>query len=168
MSLDGSCLRSSPPPGWESGMNRESVLSVANIFNPAGASVANSLIADEYLKDARTTEEIRDAFTEMIGDMLMALPMVTVAGYLSGNLTKGDEKLCRTMMACWSNFAQTSSPNGPRLFSWPQNDRHKQEYMELGLMQTLKQNLKKERVHFATVVLPQQLEQSAAAANTGN
>ncbi|KAK1888034.1 Carboxylesterase 5A, partial [Dissostichus eleginoides] len=71
------------PPGWESGMNRESVLSVANIFNPAGASAANSLIADQYLKDAGTPEEIRDAFTEMIGDMLMALPVVTVAGYLS-------------------------------------------------------------------------------------
>ncbi|KAI9523136.1 hypothetical protein NQZ68_030180 [Dissostichus eleginoides] len=48
------------------------------------ASAANSLIADQYLKDAGTPEEIRDAFTEMIGDMLMALPVVTVAGYLSG------------------------------------------------------------------------------------
>ncbi|XP_034051750.1 carboxylesterase 2a [Gymnodraco acuticeps] len=61
----------------------ESVLSVANIFNPAGASAANSLTADQYLKDAGTPEEIRDSFTEMIGDMLMALPVVTVAGYLS-------------------------------------------------------------------------------------
>ncbi|KAK1888103.1 Carboxylesterase 3B [Dissostichus eleginoides] len=66
------------------------------------------------------------------------------------------------MMARWSNFARTGSPNGPGLVSWPQYDRQQQqEYMELGLMQTLKQNLKKERVHFASVVLTQQLEQSA-------
>ncbi|KAI4825788.1 hypothetical protein KUCAC02_021455 [Chaenocephalus aceratus] len=49
----------------------------------------------------------------------------------------------------------------PGLVSWPQYYRQQQQYMELGLMQTLKQNLKKERVHFASVVLTQQLEQSA-------
>ncbi len=48
------------------------------------ASSANSLIADEYLKDAKTPEEIRDGFTEIIGDLLMTLPVVMVAGYHSG------------------------------------------------------------------------------------
>lgn len=48
------------------------------------ASLVNGLIADEYLKDAKTPEEIRDAFTEIIGDLLMTLPVVKVAGYHSG------------------------------------------------------------------------------------
>lgn len=93
-------------------MTRESVLAVVNMFNPAGVSstvacvslneakpqndrmpprsllfqtwLANSLITDEYLRNARTPEEIRDRFTDVIGDMLMTLPVLSVAGYLSG------------------------------------------------------------------------------------
>ncbi|XP_049928356.1 carboxylesterase 3 isoform X1 [Epinephelus moara] len=206
------------PPGWEKGMSRESVLAVVNMFNPPGASFANNLIADEYLKDAKTPEEIRDAFTEIMGDLLMTLPVVKVAGYHSdagvpvymyefvyraeihkhtrpsfvkadhaddvgfmfggcfwnadikiiGNISREDESLCRTMMSYWGAFARTGSPNGPGLISWPQYDRQKQEYMELGLTQTVRQKLKEDRVHFATVTLPQKLEQLAAAAKLGN
>lgn len=61
-----------------------------------------------------------------------------------------------------------SSPNGPGLVSWPQYSSQRQEYLELGLTQTVKQKLKKDRVHFATVTLPQKLEQLAAAAKAGN
>ncbi|KAJ0069268.1 hypothetical protein NL108_003194, partial [Boleophthalmus pectinirostris] len=71
------------PPGWEQGMSREAVMSVINMFNPAGASFANSLIADEYLRDANTPELVRDRFTEVIGDLLMTVPVVGMAGYLS-------------------------------------------------------------------------------------
>lgn len=59
-----------------------------------------------------------------------------------------------------------SAPSGPGLVSWPQYDKQKQEYMELDLTQTVKQKLKKDRVHFATVTLPQKLEQLAAAKAT--
>lgn len=48
------------------------------------ASSANILVADEYLRDATTPEDVRDRFTEAIGDLLMTLPVVGVAGYLSG------------------------------------------------------------------------------------
>ncbi|RVE72128.1 hypothetical protein OJAV_G00058620 [Oryzias javanicus] len=201
------------PPGWEKGMNRESVLAVINLFNP-GVPSANVLIADEYLKDAQTPEQIRDAFTEVIGDLLMTLSVIKVAGYhtdvgvpvylyefaysadmhidrrpsfvradhgddvcfmfggcfwneqviITGNVTGEDERVCRTMMSYWANFARTGSPNGPGLVSWPQYDREKQEYMELGLAQAVKQKLKENRVHFAAVTLPQKLQQQAAAA----
>ncbi|XP_029008498.1 carboxylesterase 3 [Betta splendens] len=201
------------PPGWVNGMSRESVLPVMNMFNPAGASHANSIIADEYLKDAKTPEEIRDGFTEIIGDLLMALPVIKVAGYhadagapvylyefiyraalhqqnrpsfvkadhaddvgfmfggcfwaghikIIGNITKDDERFCRTMMGYWANFARTGSPNGAGLVSWPQYDNQKQDYMELGLTPTVKQKLKEHRVHFASVTLPQKLQQLAAA-----
>ncbi|XP_044211424.1 carboxylesterase 3 [Thunnus albacares] len=200
------------PPGWENGMNRESVLAVVNMFNPTGASSANSLITDEYLKDAKTPEEIRDRFTEIIGDLLMTLPVVKVAGYHSdvgvpvymyefiyraeihkhtrpsfvkadhaddvgfmfggcfwdgqikiiGTITEDDERLCRTMMAYWANFVRSGSPDGPGLVSWPQYDKQKQEYMELGLTQTVRQKLREDRVHFITVTLPQRLELLAA------
>ncbi|XP_034541974.1 carboxylesterase 3 [Notolabrus celidotus] len=201
------------PPGWEKGMNRESVLAVVNMFNSAGISTLNNFIVDEYLKDAKTPEEIRDRFTEIIGDLLMTLPVVKVAGYhadmgvpvymyefvyaagihkatrpsfvkadhaddvgfmfggcfwdgdikIVGPITKEDESLCKTMMAYWANFIRTGSPDGPYLVSWPQYDRQKQEYMELDLTQTVKQKLREDRVHFATVTLPQKLQDLAAA-----
>lgn len=44
----------------------------------------NGLITDEYLKKAQTPEEIRDAFTEVIGDILMTFPVIKVARYHSG------------------------------------------------------------------------------------
>ncbi len=61
-----------------------------------------------------------------------------------------------------------SSPNGPNLVSWPQYDGQKQQYMELGLTQVVRQKLKKDRVDFATVTLPQKLQQLAAAVKPGN
>ncbi|XP_029908674.1 carboxylesterase 3 [Myripristis murdjan] len=204
------------PPDWQNGMSRESVLDVMNLFNPEGVSSANPLIADEYLKDAKTPEEIRDGFTEILGDMLMTLPVVKVAGYhrdagapvylyefihrpeihkltrpsfvkadhaddvgfmfggcfwnehvkIIGNITEEEKKFCKTMMAYWANFARTGSPNGPGLVHWPQYDEQRQEYMELGLTQTVRQTLKKERVNFATVTLPHKL--ASVAATAGN
>ncbi|KAM8891168.1 carboxylesterase 3 isoform 2-T2 [Spinachia spinachia] len=175
---------------------------------------ANNVIADEYMKDPQTPEEIRDAFTEIVGDLLMTLPVLMVAGYhldagvpvymyefvysadihknnrpsfvkadhaddvgfvfgacfwsghlkITGNITAEDEKLCKTIMSYWGSFTRTGSPNGPGLVVWPPYDRKKQEYLELGLTQTVRQKLKEDRVHFATIVLPQKLEQLARAA----
>lgn len=48
------------------------------------ASLVNGLIADEYLRNASTPQEIRDAFTEIMGDLLMALPVMKVVGHLTG------------------------------------------------------------------------------------
>nr|XP_061813045.1 carboxylesterase 5A-like [Nerophis lumbriciformis] len=204
------------PPGWENGMTRESVLAMVNLFNPEGASLANSLIVHEYLKTAQTPDAIRDGFTELMGDLLMTLPVVKVADYhtdagnpvyvyefgyraetykesrpnfvkadhgddvsfvfggcfwsgnvkILGNFTKEDEQQCLTIMKYWANFVRTGSPNGPGLVAWPQYDRQKQEYMELGVKQTVRQKLKKDRVHFATVTLPQKVEMLAAAATS--
>ncbi|KAA0715030.1 Fatty acyl-CoA hydrolase precursor, medium chain [Triplophysa tibetana] len=68
-------------PGWEKGMNRQSVKAVLDMFNKAGASGANEIIMDEYLKDAKTPEDIRNAFTEMLGDIFMVLRVIKVADY---------------------------------------------------------------------------------------
>lgn len=61
-----------------------------------------------------------------------------------------------------------SSPNGPGLVAWPQYDKQKQEYMELDVKQTVRQKLKKDRVHFATVILPQKVKMLGATAISGN
>ncbi|CAL8238813.1 unnamed protein product [Lota lota] len=191
---------------------------------PLQAASANSLIADEYLKGAQTPEDIRDGFTEILGDILMTIPVISVAGYhrdagvpvylyefihrpevynltrpsfvkadhadevgfmfggcfwnghiaITGTITTEEDMLCRTMMSYWGNFARTSSPNGPGLVQWPQYDDQKQEYMELGLKQTVKEKLKLERINFSRVTLPQKMQDLAAAAaaaataSTGN
>lgn len=211
------------PPGWQHGMSRETVLAVMNLFNPPGAASANSLIADEYLKEAKTPEDIRDGFTEIMGDLMMTIPVISVAGYhrdagvpvylyefvhrpevhnrtrpsfvkadhadevgfmfggcfweghikIIGTISTEEDSLCRTMMSYWANFARTGSPNGPGLVQWPLYDGQKQQYMELGLKQTVKEKLKFERMNFVTVILPQKLrdlaaEAATAAANTEN
>uniref|UniRef100_A0A667ZMF3 Carboxylic ester hydrolase n=1 Tax=Myripristis murdjan TaxID=586833 RepID=A0A667ZMF3_9TELE len=206
--------------GWILEISADGSLHSAKYMIPCASllqvSSANPLIADEYLKDAKTPEEIRDGFTEILGDMLMTLPVVKVAGYhrdagapvylyefihrpeihkltrpsfvkadhaddvgfmfggcfwnehvkIIGNITEEEKKFCKTMMAYWANFARTGSPNGPGLVHWPQYDEQRQEYMELGLTQTVRQTLKKERVNFATVTLPHKL--ASVAATAGN
>nr|XP_055030348.1 fatty acyl-CoA hydrolase precursor, medium chain-like [Misgurnus anguillicaudatus] len=67
------------PPGWEKGMNRETAKAVLNLFNPV--PVANEIIIDRYLKDAKTPEDIRDAFTEMMGDVFMVIRVLKTADY---------------------------------------------------------------------------------------
>ncbi|KAM9754847.1 carboxylesterase 3 [Menidia menidia] len=202
------------PPGWEKGMDRDSVLAVVNMFNPKGIPTANGLLTDEYLRGASGPEGVRDAFTELVGDLLMTLPVVEVAGYhagvgapvflyefvyssalhrahrpgfvradhaddvgfmfggafwegdtrVIGNITSEDEAFSRTMMSYWGNFVRSGSPNGPGLVRWPRYDLQKQEYMELDASPLVKQKLRKDRVHFATVVLPQRLKEMEAEA----
>ncbi|XP_030646661.1 carboxylesterase 3 isoform X2 [Chanos chanos] len=69
------------PKGWEKGMERPDILKMVQRFFPFKASGENELIVDEYLKDAKTPEERRDAFTEILGDMFMVLPVLKVARY---------------------------------------------------------------------------------------
>uniref|UniRef100_A0A3Q3W412 Carboxylic ester hydrolase n=1 Tax=Mola mola TaxID=94237 RepID=A0A3Q3W412_MOLML len=157
----------------------------------------NGLITDEYLKNAKTPEEIRDAFTEVIGDILMTFPVIKVARYHSDlrnasvpvylyefvyraeihrhtrpSFVKADhaDEVGFMFGECFWNghikIIGRFSPNRPDLVSWPQYDKQRQEYMELGLTQTVRQKLKEDRVHFATIVLAQKLEQFKEAEST--
>ncbi|KAF3836291.1 hypothetical protein F7725_028849, partial [Dissostichus mawsoni] len=54
------------PPGWDHGMKREDVKSVMNMFFPARAD---------------SPENVRDVFTEILGDMVLVLPVLKVAAY---------------------------------------------------------------------------------------
>ncbi|XP_067245359.1 fatty acyl-CoA hydrolase precursor, medium chain-like [Chanodichthys erythropterus] len=66
---------------WVKGMDTKSVKAILDTANEAGKSGANEIIAEEYLKDAKTPEDIRDALTEMLGDIFMVMPSITVATY---------------------------------------------------------------------------------------
>ncbi|XP_077049495.1 carboxylesterase 3 [Siphateles boraxobius] len=66
---------------WVKGMDIKSVKAILDAVNKAGTSGVNELIVEEYLKDAKTPEDIRDAFTEMMGDIFMVIPSITVASY---------------------------------------------------------------------------------------
>lgn len=87
-------LYSNIKPDWKSvGLEHTGALKLVYLHNANSAiciSVAfqasglNNLIADEYFKDAKTPEDIRDGFTEMLGDLFMVLPVIKVAGYHRG------------------------------------------------------------------------------------
>jgi len=204
------------PPGWEKGMDREKIMYMMSLFNPTGVSGANQLVLAEYLKDANTPEDLRDGFTHMLGDILMVLPVIKVAGYhgaagspvymyefqhrpethkltrpafvkadhadevgfmfgacfwnnhikIKGTITQEEEKLCTTMMSYWANFVRTGSPNGVGLLQWPLYGE-KQDYMELGLTQSVAEGLRKDKVFFMTVTLPQKMASMMAAPPSG-
>ncbi|KAJ4925531.1 hypothetical protein JOQ06_018258 [Pogonophryne albipinna] len=62
-------------------MKREDVISVMNMFFPARASGANELILNQYLQQTDSPENVRDVFTEILGDMVLVLPVLEVAAY---------------------------------------------------------------------------------------
>lgn len=65
-------------------LNVNAFRKVARLYFLSQASAVNGLIADEYLKNASTPEDIRDAYTEIMGDLLMTLPVSKVVGHLAG------------------------------------------------------------------------------------
>ncbi|XP_050990797.1 carboxylesterase 3 [Labeo rohita] len=69
------------PADWVNGMDKKSVKQSLDLFYKDGKSGVNEIIAEEYLKNVTTPEEIRDAFTDMLGDLFMVIPSITVASY---------------------------------------------------------------------------------------
>ncbi|XP_048829098.1 carboxylesterase 3 [Brienomyrus brachyistius] len=78
------------------------------------------------------------------------------------HVTEEEKELSKKMMAYWANFARSGSPNGPGLLEWPAYGES-EEYLNLGLEQTVGRKLKQEQMHFFTVTLPQKLAASHAA-----
>lgn len=63
---------------------RHILIPVLSICCSDQVSGANELIVEEYLKDAHTPEDIRNEFTEALGDLFMVIPVIKVAGYHRG------------------------------------------------------------------------------------
>ncbi|XP_061201926.1 fatty acyl-CoA hydrolase precursor, medium chain-like [Neopsephotus bourkii] len=67
--------------------------------------------------------------------------------FLAGHATEEEEKLSRTVMKYWTNFARNGNPNGEGLVHWPQYDLD-EGYLEIDLTQKAAKKLKEHRVDF--------------------
>nr|XP_023682879.1 fatty acyl-CoA hydrolase precursor, medium chain-like [Paramormyrops kingsleyae] len=68
-------------PDWEEGMDKQKVKSILNRIFQGWAAGMDELIVAEYFRDADTPEKVRDVFTEILGDLFMVFPTITVANY---------------------------------------------------------------------------------------
>ncbi|KFQ97471.1 Fatty acyl-CoA hydrolase precursor, medium chain, partial [Nipponia nippon] len=67
--------------------------------------------------------------------------------FLAGHATEEENKLSRTVMRYWTNFARNGNPNGEGLVHWPQYDLD-ERYLEIDLMQKAAKKLKERKMEF--------------------
>ncbi|XP_056356692.1 fatty acyl-CoA hydrolase precursor, medium chain-like isoform X1 [Oenanthe melanoleuca] len=67
--------------------------------------------------------------------------------FLAGGATKEEDKLSRTVMRYWTNFAKNGNPNGEGLVHWPQYGQE-EKYLGIDLEQKVAEKLKERRVEF--------------------
>ncbi|NWR72265.1 SASB hydrolase, partial [Centropus unirufus] len=65
----------------------------------------------------------------------------------AGHATEDENKLSRTVMRYWTNFARNGNPNEEGLVHWPQYDRD-ERYLEIDLVQKAAMKLKERKVEF--------------------
>ncbi|XP_062355841.1 fatty acyl-CoA hydrolase precursor, medium chain-like isoform X2 [Cinclus cinclus] len=74
--------------------------------------------------------------------------------FLAGGATKEENKLSRTVMRYWTNFAKNGNPNGEGLVHWPQYDLE-EKYLGIDLEQKAGEKLKEHRVEFWAQLMKQ-------------
>ncbi|XP_056216589.1 fatty acyl-CoA hydrolase precursor, medium chain-like [Falco biarmicus] len=67
--------------------------------------------------------------------------------FLAGYTTEEENKLSRTVMKYWTNFARNGNPNGEGLVHWPQYDLD-EGYLEIDLVQKASKKLKERKMEF--------------------
>ncbi|NXM38455.1 SASB hydrolase, partial [Gymnorhina tibicen] len=65
----------------------------------------------------------------------------------AGDATEEENKLSRTVMRYWTNFATNGNPNGEGLVHWPQYDLE-ERYLGIDLEQKAAEKLKERKVQF--------------------
>ncbi|NXF09935.1 SASB hydrolase, partial [Smithornis capensis] len=68
--------------------------------------------------------------------------------------TEEENKLSRTVMKYWTNFARNGHPNGEGLVHWPQYDLD-ERYLEIDLKQKATMKFKEQKVEFWTQLMKQ-------------
>ncbi|XP_066184080.1 fatty acyl-CoA hydrolase precursor, medium chain-like isoform X2 [Sylvia atricapilla] len=74
--------------------------------------------------------------------------------FLAGDATKEENKLSRTVMRYWTNFAKNGNPNGEGLVHWPQYDLE-EKYLGIDLEQKAAEKLKEHRMKFWAQLMKQ-------------
>ncbi|XP_066051044.1 fatty acyl-CoA hydrolase precursor, medium chain-like [Chamaea fasciata] len=74
--------------------------------------------------------------------------------FLAGGATKEENKLSRTVMRYWTNFAKNGNPNGEGLVHWPQYDLE-EKYLGIALEQKAAEKLKEHRIEFWAQLMEQ-------------
>ncbi|XP_076205237.1 fatty acyl-CoA hydrolase precursor, medium chain isoform X1 [Aptenodytes patagonicus] len=78
--------------------------------------------------------------------------------FLAGYATEEENKLSRTVMRYWTNFARNGNPNGEGLVHWPQYDMD-ERYLEIDLMQKAAKKLKERKMEFWTQLTKQMMNE---------
>ncbi|KAK2545839.1 Ces1l1 [Columba livia] len=78
--------------------------------------------------------------------------------FLAGNATEEENKLSRSVMRYWTNFARNGNPNGEGLVHWPQYNLD-EGYMEIDLMQRASKKLKERKMEFWTQLLKEMVDE---------
>ncbi|XP_074895475.1 fatty acyl-CoA hydrolase precursor, medium chain-like [Buteo buteo] len=78
--------------------------------------------------------------------------------FLAGYATEEENKLSRTVMRYWTNFARNGNPNGEGLVHWPQYDLD-EGYLEIDLMQKASKKLKEHKTEFWTQLTKQMMNE---------
>ncbi|NXB35584.1 SASB hydrolase, partial [Eulacestoma nigropectus] len=72
----------------------------------------------------------------------------------AGDATNEENKLSRTVMRYWTNFAKNGNPNGEGLVHWPQYDLE-ERYLGIDLEQKAAKKLKERKVEFWAQLMKQ-------------
>ncbi|KAL4624291.1 carboxylesterase 5A-like isoform X1 [Arapaima gigas] len=131
-------------------------IETANFHRDAGAEV----YLYEFQHPPSLLQKKRPSFVKSDhGDEIF---FVFGLGFLEGHMkfserfTQEEEKLSRTVMAYFGNFARTGSPNGEALVPWQRYGKEA-AYLEIGLEQRVGHRLKANRFTFLTKTLQEEV-----------
>ncbi|NXN25724.1 SASB hydrolase, partial [Nycticryphes semicollaris] len=74
--------------------------------------------------------------------------------HFAGRATEEENKLSRTVMRYWTNFARNGNPNGEGLVHWPQYGLE-ERYLEIDLVQKAAKKMKEQKMEFWTQLTKQ-------------
>ncbi|XP_071423814.1 fatty acyl-CoA hydrolase precursor, medium chain-like [Pithys albifrons albifrons] len=129
-----------------------SSIEVARHHRDAG----NPVYFYEFQHRASSAEGVLPEFVK--ADHGAEIPFVFGKPFLAGHATEEENKLSRTVMKYWTNFARNGNPNGEGLVHWPQYDLE-EKYLEIGLKQKTAQKLKEHRMQFWTQLMKQMMSE---------